>query len=182
MMRLVLITLGTLLMFAAPAAAEESDCPDFEKHNCAKHLKTVPTDDFICVRGHVNGPSKVTFHFKRPDGSYYRDPIARTYSGEWKKGFGRSWFEKLLRDGGTLKICAGKKGEYGVVFEKEDIIRHLRNGPVCKETIYLTGGVYPKKQKNEPSSQLEVPKSSPPEEAPKKELLEVKLLNQSGVK
>jgi len=143
-MKVIWIAIGMLLMLAAPVAAED-DCPDFEKHKCAKHLKTVPTDDFICVRGYVNGPAKVTFHFKRPDGTYYREPIARTYSGDWRKGFGRTWFEQILRDGGTFKICAGEKGEFGVVFEKDDIVRHLEHGPVCKETIRLTGGVYQKK-------------------------------------
>lgn len=175
-MKLILIALGTLLMLAAPAAAEEDNCPWFEKHKCAKHLKTVPTDDFILVCGYVNGPAKVTFHFNRPDGTYYREPIARTYNGDWQKGFGRTWFEQVHRDGGTLKICAGEKGEFGVVFEKEDIIKHLKHGRICPERIRLTGGVYPKKQKDEPNSQSEVPKNSPPE-APQKEPLEVNLLN-----
>ena len=145
-----LLMLAALLILGIGATmAKAEDCPDFEKHNCAKDFRLTPTNErLVCVQVEVGGEKKVTYHFRRPDRSYYRkeDPVARTFAGKRSIWFARSRFEQVLNDGGTIKICAGERGEFGVVFEKEDIIRHLKHGPECKETIRLTGGVYPKKQ------------------------------------
>ncbi|MBI4068314.1 hypothetical protein HY413_02815 [Candidatus Kaiserbacteria bacterium] len=129
------------------AYASDEECPEFEKHKCAKKLRFVPTKEpLVCVQVEVEGEKKVTYHFRRPDRTYYREPLARTFADTKSIWFAQGWFEQVLRDKGTFKICAGEKGEFGAVFEEEDIIRHLEHGPKCVETIRLTGGVYPKKQ------------------------------------
>ncbi len=137
-LRFLLMLFAVLALGIAMSVAHASDenCPEFEKHKCAKPQKLIPTkEQKVCIRGQVAGPAtRVTFHFTCDD-VYVMPPISRIYpSGkEWHIWRNRVFFErvKACKGKGKIKICAGLRGKVGAVFEERDIVEHLKNGPHC---------------------------------------------------
>ena len=146
-MLFALLALGIAM---SVAHASDEECPEFEKHKCAKPQKLTPTKErTVCIRGQVEGPvTRVTFHFTCDD-AYVMPPISREYpSGkEWSIWRNAAFFErvKACKGKGKIKICAGD-GAVGVVFEMRDIDQHLERGDTCTaDAIMLLPGAYPPK-------------------------------------
>lgn len=134
--RFLLMLAAVLVLGIAASQADGKKCPLCDDHLGATPKKANPYHGpVVCIRGEVAGPVKVTVHFIGPDGKEYRqDRGAHTkiFSGRWQIKVGRHWFERVKREGGIVRVCAGEKGTEGVRFHDYNVDEHLQNGPLCK--------------------------------------------------
>ena len=147
MLRMWMLALCALVAFGGIAVAAEPKCdPLCELHKRSKkHAWGAYKGPLVCVRGVVaKEPTKVTVHFIDREGKPYRidGPHTFMFQGEWRVRFGRHWFERVKREGGIIRVCAGEDGIIGARFEDHNIDEHLKNGPACtSEPICLFPGL-----------------------------------------